>query len=202
MHAAFALCLAAMCKTLPKDIGVAFVNVKSSNVALSRNRSVDQALETEADYLFFIDSDMSFPVDTLSRLLAGMQEKQADVMACTYVMRQPPFRNLVYGLPCEAKTQMVKGLVEVARLPTGMMLIDTKTFKNLKKPYFRFPFQEEDETHEASLGGEDYYFCDSIIATGGHIWMDTDLSYELTHWGEMGVQWADNEKGYNTIVNS
>jgi glycosyltransferase involved in cell wall biosynthesis len=204
VHASFAMCFGAMCKSTPKEHGLAFLNVKSSNIALSRNRAVAQAQEDGADYMLFLDSDMSFPPDALTRLMRAMQEKEAAIVGCTYVMRQPPFRNLAYGLPNEAGEQTVKGVVEVARLPTGLMLIDLKIFLKLKQPYFRFPFQEEDleKGVEPSLGGEDYYFCDSVVAAGGHIWMDTDLSYEITHWGEMGVQWANNEKGYVTIVNS
>jgi hypothetical protein len=129
-------------------------------------------------------------------LLDDIRNYPADVVGCNYVMRQSPFRSLVTGL-----TPTVQGMTEVARLPTGFMLIDMKVFDKLKKPYFRFPFQEEAPGIPASLGGEDYAFCDAVMAAGGKIFMDTDLSLELTHWGEMGVQWSDNEVGYVTIVN-
>jgi glycosyltransferase involved in cell wall biosynthesis len=196
VHADFALSLASLAKATPKEIGVAFLSVKSSNICLSRNQAVAQAQRGEADYLLFLDSDMSFPPDLLVRLLAGAQATKAEVVGCNYVMRKPPFRSLVYGL-----TPAVQGLVEVAKLPTGAMLVDLKAFEKLKRPYFRFPYQEEAEGVEPSLGGEDYYFCDAVRAAGGRIFMDTDLSLQLTHWGDMGVQWSDNEQGYVTIVN-
>jgi glycosyltransferase involved in cell wall biosynthesis len=204
VHATFAMSLAAMCKSLPKDIGLHFLNIKSSNICLSRNRAVAAAQEAEAEYLLFLDSDMSFPVDALSRLLSSMQAYQCAVVGANYVMRQSPFKSLVYALPNEVDKEItqVNGICEVAKLPTGLMLIDMKVFNKLKKPYFRFPYREESEGIEATMGGEDYYFCDAVRAQGGRIFMDTDLSLEVTHWGDMGVKWDDNEQGYSIVVTS
>jgi glycosyltransferase involved in cell wall biosynthesis len=197
VHAEFCMALANMVNVTPDTVELAFVSVKSSNICLSRNRTIDLVREKQADYLLFLDSDMGFPADTLIRLLCAIQTEKCEAVGCNYVMRQPPFRSLVYGL-----SEKITGIAEVAKLPTGVMLIDMKVFDRLKKPYFRFPYREEAEGVEAAMGGEDYYFCDSVRAAGGRIFMDTDLSLSLTHWGDMGVRWDSNEKGYTMIVNA
>lgn len=197
VHAEFMLALANLVKITPSEIETAFLSIRSSNICLSRNRAVEMARELKADYLMFMDSDMSFPADALTRLLQIQQEFNCEVSGCNYVMRQTPFRSLVYGLE-----EQITGVAEVAKLPTGLMLIDMKVFDRLVRPYFRFPVQEEAEGVEPKMGGEDYYFCDTVRAAGGRIFMDTDLSLGITHWGDMGVKWDSNERGYTMVVSS
>jgi hypothetical protein len=197
VHAEFALSLANMIKIVPPEIETTFVSIRSSNICLSRNRAVDMARDNNAEYMMFIDSDMSFPSDSLTRLLQIQELFDCEVSGCNYVMRQTPFRSLVHGL-----TATIQGVAEVAKLPTGLMLINMKVFDRLKKPYFRFPVQEEAEGVEPKIGGEDYYFCDSVRNAGGHIYMDTDLSLGITHWGDVGIKWDDNERGYSMVVSA
>ena len=73
------------------------------------------------------------------------------------------------------------------------MLTRMSVFDRLAKPWFQMPvFGEE-------VGGEDYFFCDAARAAGYKIWMDTDLSLMLAHWGEVGYRWADTDSGYVTV---
>ena len=80
VHANFAIALAAMVARLD-NTEIALINPKSSLVASSRNRGVKSALETTPDYILFLDSDMSFPQDTLDRL---MPPTRTSLAAITY----------------------------------------------------------------------------------------------------------------------
>jgi glycosyltransferase involved in cell wall biosynthesis len=195
VHANFAIALAAMVRDT-RDVGFNFLNIKSSNIAISRSTAVEKAQEAGFDYLLFIDSDISFPSDGLKRLLNHAEETGHKIVGCNYVQRQPPFRSLAYGLLNDGTQQEVQGFVQVRRLPTGFLLINMKVFEQLVPPYFRFGFQEKTDILPACITGEDYWFCDKMFELGIEMWMDTDLSMNLIHWGDRGVQWSGNEKGY------
>lgn len=150
--------------------GIAFGN--SSIVANARNQCVEAALHLEAQWLMFIDSDMMFPHTTIDRLLAHKK----DIVCGVYPRRGPPFDNLGHTINEEdrfAKT----GLVEMSHVPTGMLLINTKVFADLKRPFFRFG---ADETH-GIVRGEDWTFSEMARERGYSLWADIDLSKELRH---------------------
>jgi hypothetical protein len=169
-------------------IQVGFCNTRGAYVQANRERGVRKALELGAEYIFFIDSDMSFPDNALMRLLKADQA----IVGATYVRRAPPYDNL-------AKTnggdQSVSGLHELERIPTGMLLIKVDVFKTIPEPWFETNWNKE----KNDFDGEDYAFCDLARRHGYKIWMDCDLSAEVIHWGEMGFKWTGEGKGYALI---
>jgi glycosyltransferase involved in cell wall biosynthesis len=185
VHAPFALSLAAMVAA-QGGTEFALVNPKSSIVAASRNRGAKEALGLIPDWVLFLDSDLSFPANALARLLAA----DKDIIGCNYVMRAPPHASL--ACPKGSARQEVSGVAEVDRLPTGVLLIRAAVFDQMNAPWFAHPLTEDGE-----LLGEDYFFCDQARLCGFSIWMDTDLSLEIVHWGAMGFRWSPS--GYETI---
>lgn len=174
VHADFALSLAGLCHESGGMRLTVFSN-KSSIVAEGRNNGVAGAEEAGAEYLLFLDSDMTFPRDTLRRLLRHGR----DVVGATYSTRASPFRELGSKLQPKAK-DAPPGLVEMTRMPTGCLLIRMAVFSRLARPYFRFGVNEAD----GSIIGEDYLFCDRVRAAGLRIWCDTALSHDLGHIGQ------------------
>jgi GT2 family glycosyltransferase len=174
VHADFAMCLARMCTTF-QGIAINVINNKSSIVAIARNNGVQIAQDWDAHYLLFLDSDMMFPETTLPRLLRHRQ----DIVAATYTKRVPPYP--VLGSTLKADTgEAPPGLVEMARVPTGCLLIRMNVFEKLPRPYFRFDANEE----TGDIVGEDYIFCDRARAAGFRIWCDPSLSHEIGHIGQ------------------
>jgi hypothetical protein len=174
VHADFALALAALCHEAG-TIDLKIISNKSSIIAIARNNGIAMARELGADYLFYLDSDMVFPRRTLHRLLAHEQ----DVVGALYTKRIPPYPLLgaaVGRQPSDAPP----GLIEMARIPTGCLLIKMTVFERLTQPYFRF------ETDEASgsVTGEDYVFCDRVRQAGLRLWADIALSMEIGHIGQ------------------
>lgn len=187
IHKNHALSLAAMAYSF--GMKLTLLDSRSSIITNARNECVKQAQLQKADYLFFIDSDVCFPNHSLVRLLSH----KLDIVGATYHRRVPPFdvlgRTLTEG-PTEAKS----GLLEMAGMPTGLLLIKMSVFDAMKRPYFRLIHTEESEAlPEGDTLGEDYYFCNEARKLGFKLHCDIDLSYQVGHVG----QWV-HQPGANT----
>ena len=178
VHADFAVSLGSMMHSLG-EMPMSIVVGKSSIVADARNMGLDFAQKHKADYILFIDSDMIFPRDALLKLLV----RNVDIIGATYSRRTAPFHFLGDLLP-EQPADAPKGLLEMARIPTGFLLVRTAVFEQLKRPYFRFRVDEEAGVNI----GEDYDFSDRVRALGFRIWCDPLLSKELGHIGEQAFK--------------
>ena len=60
----------------------------------SRNQLARQAINMAADYMFWLDSDMTFEPDTLMRLMADMDK--GDIISGLYFRRVPPFSPVLF----------------------------------------------------------------------------------------------------------
>lgn len=176
VHAEFARCLASMvghvASTGAGRLGV--FSGRSSIVAVSRNICVQAAINADLDWLMFLDSDMTFPVDTVHRLLAH----DKDIVGATYMNRTPPHQT--HGCTASFKpVEVSTGLVEMHTMPTGCLLIRRTVFDQFPKPWFRFGHDEKSGT----MIGEDILFCLEARRKGFQIWCDVDLTLELGHMG-------------------
>ena len=184
VHADFTLALAGLCLAA-HPIAVTVINAKSSIVAEARNNGVEDARQSGAEYLLFLDSDMVFPLTLLHRLLLHRK----DVVGALYTKRLPPYELLGKAL-ASPPVPDTNGLVEMTRLPTGCMLIRMVVFDALTKPYFYFGIDQELQT----ILGEDYAFCDAARLAGFRIWADLSLSQEIGHIGQRICHIADGCK--------
>lgn len=185
VHADFTLALAGLCLAA-HPLPVTVINAKSSIVAEARNNGVAEARDSGAEYLLFLDSDMVFPLTLLHRLLLHRK----DIVGAIYTRRQPPFSLLGHTLDNHPDAD-ASGLVEMARLPTGCLLIRMAVFDALSKPYFFFGVDHD----EGTLLGEDYAFCDAARAAGFRIWADLNLSQEIGHIGQRICRIAETLSG-------
>lgn len=149
-------------------------NARNSNAAAGRNRCVEEAQKAEADYLFFMDSDMVVPPEAVEILLS----RQKDIVGALYRRRGPPYDLMGVTLKPGA-VEVAGGVYEMAAIPTGCMLIDMKVFAALEKPYFRHRVRAGEEVEDT----EDYVFCDMARAAGFAVWADIDLSAHVDHIG-------------------
>jgi hypothetical protein len=154
---------------------VSVVNSKFSIVAETRNLCVRAALEAKANWLFFVDSDMVIPADSLRRLMSH----ERAVVAATYPRKTLPLAfigNRVDGTPFSLEDH---GLVEAGRIPAGCLLIKADVFSRLAPPYFRCGYNEE----AGAILGEDFWFSDRVRELGLSVWCDMDLSRRVEHIG-------------------
>jgi hypothetical protein len=146
----------------------------------NREELVEKALAADCTHLWFVDTDVTFPHDTLDRLLAH----RVGVVGAYYPVRQQDqsystlkiddngvLKPLLPPLPDRTFSQ-VRGK-PLAAIPTGMMLIDLDVLSNIKPPYFRC---------ERPVG-EDIFFCTHLYAAGVTLWCDPTIP--VGHVGEM-----------------
>lgn len=166
----FALCLAGLVRLARVD-DLCIVNERMSCIAEARNILVRHALQRGADWLMWLDADMTFPPQTLDRLLSHDEP----IVGATYVRRVEPYPLIGTPQPDGIKRP---GLTEMAGMPFGCMLVQRRVFEQVKAPWFRYDWDDE-----AKLHGEDILFCRAARAAGFTIFNDDGLTYELGHVG-------------------
>lgn len=173
VHADFCFSFAqALAYTLSAGNRVYICNPKSSLVQIARCEIAAQAKAMGADYTVYLDSDMTFPADTILRLLGH----DKDVVCCNAVRKRPPHTS-VLDLPKDAY-----GLVMLETgASTGIMCVKTSVFAHFEPP-FQVIWQQE----KNAFLGEDYYFAMKCMERGIPVYCDADLSKDIGHIG-LGV---------------
>lgn len=159
--------------------GITVRNIQGSTIWRQRTDLIRLAMESDCTHVLFVDTDQTFPATTLRRLL----HHQKPVVACNVAVKQlpsiPTARNLVDG---HAKpvftTPESKGLEQVWRIGTGIMLVDLSVMKKVQEPWFKVSWGGEEEQY-----GEDWWFCHQLEQAGIPIYIDHDLSWEVGHLG-------------------
>jgi hypothetical protein len=173
VHAQFAASLAGV---MQRDPGAYLIMVRSSIVTKARNACIEAVEQKgDIDLIFFADSDMTFPPDTIARLAAH----DKDIVGATYLSKVPPYRIMVKSIDDEP-IMATTGLSEVEALPFGCILLRRSVFTKFKRPYFRFIDDEATgQTH-----GEDGVFCHKARDLGYRLFVDIDLTKQIGHISE------------------
>lgn len=179
VSAGFAADLAMLAGAIPVDITWKLFQVRGTYVHQQRTTLVGLAEQWAATHILWLDADMRFPADTLTRLLAH----DAPIVAANYITRRAPYRPVaehreqgVLFTPPEAS-----GLVEVTYCGMGVMLVDTDVFRTVPGPWFPIGYNPKSATYS----GEDVNFCRKAIEHGFPILVDQDLSQSVRHVGEI-----------------
>lgn len=162
-------------------------------IAENRNYSVVQAQKNESDYLLFVDDDMTFPEDTLERLL---EHKKMVIGVNSYSRCLPPSSTV--GLMNEKgeymhpdkyppfEMKIPNKLFKAYFVGAGVMLVDVKVFKKLSKPYFYFETNADGQI----TNGEDGLFCDNVRKIGFDVWCDPAIP--IGHIGDYEYKKGDD----------
>ena len=188
-----------------------FKSVKSSLVTHGRNLLTAGFLDSECDYMLFVDADLEFPAEAVARMLVPKK----DVIITPYRLKENP--NVV-KYPVKFKDSddikiLPWNLVELESGPAGLMLIKRDVFVTLMKerPELKIKFNEAtrakmnkeigakddaidrymynfwDTTFRLDTGewkGEDMAFCELCTETGIPIYANLDSW--TTHHGSWG----------------
>lgn len=164
-------------------------NKQGSILANMRQWQLQTALDNKATHLLWVDSDQTFPRDTVHRLLAHKKQ----VVACNIATKQIPStptarlkNNTFEGAPLYTDEGST-GLIEVWRVGTGLMLVDLNIFKRkeLKEPPW---FDQIWRPEVGAYSGEDWGFNERLQKAGVKLWVDQDLSKEIGHLGTLNYQ--------------
>ena len=177
--AQFAQCLATLNKV--GECAVAFQI--GSLIYTSRNELARKAMEMNADYVFWLDSDMLFDPNTLTDMLNTMQErKDIDFLSGLYFRRVAPFSPVLFneleiddtGCHWTEFEKIPEALFKVGACGFGCVLIRTEVLMSVMSKFGNM---------FAPIGnvGEDVSFCWRARQCGFDIWVDPRVS--LGHVG-------------------
>jgi len=157
---------------LKKPPGTEIVRASSGPIDEMRNLIVLRALEMDCTHVLFLDADMTFPEDTIFRLLShGLP-----IVGGLMFKRRPPFDPLVM-VGERHRLQVLydykPGLNRVTATGTGCLLIDSRVFDDVPYPWFRFG-----TTDDGAPIGEDVGFCYAAQDAGYPIYVDADVKTE------------------------
>jgi len=163
-----------------KTVGVEFV--KSSLLPEGRARLVARAYDNNATHILWLDSDMKFPADTISRLVnhnlavvgANYPRKNIEARPTAYV-DEDDYTGPVWS------GERASGIQRVSHCGLGVMLCDMRVFDALELPFFAIEPQPPEFVKHC---GEDVYFCRKLAKAGIEIYIDHDLSKEVAHIGD------------------
>lgn len=175
--------------------------VAKSTAAIDRAReqTVVDALETGAEWLLFLDSDVVPPVDVFGRLA---RHEQPVVSGLYYVDGEQPHpavwmldddRPTTLGVDTEGRLVFdddgdptplepeSNGLLSVDTIGLGCVLVHASVFDDIDRPWFRWT--KGFEEHPWDLGGlngnmgvsEDFFFCHKLAEAGYDIYLDTSV---------------------------
>lgn len=181
--------------------GLGILRVSGTYLHKARQTLAERAIAGGADYLFWLDSDMRFPKDALVRLLMH----ETAIVGCNYPKRGlPPEFVAIKRLADENGPGEVlktfedsKGLEEVEAMGFGCALMHADVFKSFPDPrgpggrWFWFD-QDEQGRHI----GEDVYFAKLAAERGWKLYVDHDLSKELSHTGTYDYTLAGTQAFY------
>jgi hypothetical protein len=180
VHSHFAYSLSQLIKTTTEAGIDTYLYFDSSTILLNqREKLIEEAIKVESDYVLWLDSDMMFPSNVVLRLLSHNK----DIVECNYMKRSIPMKTVAYTdlnnwdswVPLEPKEELVK----VQGVGMGCMLMKTKVFQDLTKPYFEFRYKEDTQ----DWFGEDFILLDKLQKNNYEIYIDTILSMDIKHMG-------------------
>ena len=179
----------------PNDCLISTIHGQSP--ARSRNIIIEQALNNKCSHVFFIDDDMAMPPDTLIRLLAH----DKDVVTGLYLMRSYPHFPVIFDEAFENGFNKhiylednQEGLIPITNCGLGCVLINTRIFEHLEKPYVRLGEVEKDGW------SDDIGFFNRVREAGFSLYCDLDV--KVGHMTSM-MLWPNkvNEKWYTEYKN-
>lgn len=146
----------------------------------NRSKILNKALAHGCTHLFFLDSDMLCPQDTILRLLA----LDKPVVGAPYNKRQhPPETTVKLYQVADKETGKYRVAIpnepfKCLALDTGCMLINLDIIKYIEKPYFDLMCDEDGNV----VCTEDVWFCRKVLRAGFEIWCDPTI--KVGHIGD------------------
>jgi hypothetical protein len=163
-------------------------------ITMTRNAAVRDAQSVGADLLLMIDSDMDCDAYVRHAEIRDPNAKPFLEVAIPFLMEHagpavigvpycgpPPHENVYVFRPGKKQSdhpnadcrveQFTReeaaqraGIEEVFALPTGLILFDMRAFKDIKRPYFRYEWDSDEESKKGST--EDVYTTRNCALVG------------------------------------
>jgi hypothetical protein len=152
-----------------------------SVITIARRNLVDIFLKSDFTHIFWVDSDMKFPIDAPLRLL----KRNKPIVGANYRRRRfpnPNFTGMSGGAGNFREFQTTDSsppmeLIDV--LPHGLVMARREVYERIPQPHY---LQEFIPSLNLEIG-EDIFFCQQAQKAGYEIWCDQELSREVAHIG-------------------
>lgn len=174
---------------LDRPMGTICTFAHGQSPARNRNIMIEQALEHNCTHILFLDDDVAFKPDLLTRLLAH----DKDIVTGLYLMRNYPHQPIIFDYAdnkgkCRYRylKDGEKGLVEIINCGLGACLIKTEVFKSMEKPWIRLGELEKDHWCD------DIGFFNRVRAAGFKLYCDLDCP--VGHFASVTI-WPNNVDG-------
>lgn len=166
--APFAQSLAMLKK--PEDADCSLAMQMGSLIYTSRNDLAQRAIQMEADYVFWLDSDMVFEPDILIRMLKTIRENDLDILTGLYFRRVRPYSPVLFDkldirrniCSWSEFKEIPEGIFEVGGCGFGCVLMDTSVFLSVQSKHGNC-------FAPIANNGEDIAFC----------WRARDCGYKI-----------------------
>ena len=152
-----------------------------SVITIARRNLVDIFMKSDFDYIFWVDSDMKFPIDAPIRLL----KRNKAIVGANYRRRRFPNPNFTgmlgsSGQFTEFQTKDDSPPMELIDvLPHGLVMVHRSVYEKIPQPHYL-----QEYIPELNLEiGEDIFFCQQAQKAGYEVWCDQELSREVAHIG-------------------
>ena len=143
----------------------------------SRNKLAERAINSDADYVLWLDSDMTFVPDTLDMMLDTLKTNNYEILTGMYFRRRPPFtptlfeelRILQTGTVTKEFDEIPEEIFEVAGCGFGCVLMSRNVLWNV--------FCQNGNMFSPINGvGEDLSFCWRARRCGHKIYCDPTIA--------------------------
>ena len=143
----------------------------------SRNKLAERAINSTADYVLWLDSDMTFMPDTLDMMLDTLKTNNYEMLTGMYFIRRPPFtptlfeelRILPTGTVTKEFDDIPDAIFEVAGCGFGCVLMSRNVLWNV--------FCQNGNMFSPINGvGEDLSFCWRARRCGHKIYCDPTIA--------------------------
>lgn len=143
----------------------------------SRNKLAERAINSDADYVLWLDSDMTFVPDTLDMMLDTLKTNNYEMLTGMYFRRRPPFtptlfeelRILPTGTVVKEFDDIPDAIFEVAGCGFGCVLMSRNVLWNV--------FCQNGNMFSPINGvGEDLSFCWRARRCGHKIYCDPTIA--------------------------
>lgn len=169
-----------------------------SLVCRARNAAVANFLDSDCTHLLFIDSDIEFNPQSVTKLLLHNKDVICGLYPKKYfVMERLEKNQEIVDFPLAGEVVFnAEGLLDSTYLPTGFLLIKREVFSKMIKEYPELHYENDISGYGNSeffynffqvsvrngiLESEDWGFCSLWKAVGGQVFVDPTI--ELGHIG-------------------
>lgn len=190
LYAEFAQSLAMSCSLLTANkITVECSFNIGSYIDIARRNIVDLFMNSECSHLWWVDSDIKFPIDAPLRLLhrekdivgtnhRGRRLPNVGFVAKKIGMIQHEFHEEPELFPWPTTDESPE-MEQVDVLPGACTLVHRDVFEKIPKPHYLSWYNPE-----TNVGvGEDVWFSQQAIKHGYELWLDHELSRSIGHIG-------------------